>query len=247
MKQWMTWALSAYLLTVYLPVTVSGQDTSQEDESTTQVTTESEMNEETSNQTQTEESSQDMSISVDHKDYTPYGKFVNYQYQGDGSFFQVQDIIMEYPPNSDGLFQITSFAGDQAIAHVYQIGDEGVYELAYFENYTTVEDMRYSPDALNPKKSLIIPKDPKIGKTYQTGYNQENKRTIVDILEQFELGGITFSNVLKIHEEDSLEQQDYHYYYAPDYGLILIQHVQQDGSERNIVQLISTQGDVIEN
>lgn len=236
--------VSASLLSVSLSTTVYGQESNEEvTESTSDITS----SESTESSTQAETATQPASIPIDYREYTPYGKFVNYQYQGDGTFFQLQDIIMEYPPNADGVFQVTSFAGDQARAHVFQMADSGLYELAYFESYTTVEDMRHSEDALDSQKSLILPENIEIGKTYQTGFNEENKRTILDILGQFELGGVTFTNVLKILEEDKVNQQDYYYYYAPDYGLILIQMAQEDGSAQNIVQLISTQGNVIEN
>ena len=243
MKRWMTWAITSCILTSARPLTVTAQEMTEEMTDTETMTS---MEKSTTEEMETTQDMPTVTTSIHFKDYTPYGKFVNYQYQGDGTLFEMQDIIMEYPPDAEGLFQVTSFAGDQAIAHVYQIAEDGIYELAFFENYNTVEDMRHSEDAGNASKSLIIPKDPKVGMTYKSGFNQEYKRTVVDILGQFNLGGVIFNNVLKIHEEDPINQRSLHYYYAPNYGLILIE-LNDNTVSRNIVQLISTQGDVIEN
>ena len=224
---------------------VHGQDWSQETESSESLDSsveESDLTTEDSKD-ETTTASTNTAISLDFRRYMPFAKFVNYQYQGDGSVFEVQDIIMEYMPDNQGTFQITAFTEDSATAYVYQIRDNGLFELACFENYNVVEDLRYSPEATDGAESLILPSNLAVGTSYQSGYNNENKRTVSDLFNQFSFGGYTFENVIKVVEAQGSGQ--FNYYFAPDYGLILVERVNNNNAQQ-IIQLISTQGNVIE-
>lgn len=184
-------------------------------------------------------------VSVNFQTYIPYITFVNYQYQGDGSIFDLQDIIMEYTPDNQGIFQIASFTGETATAYVYQMTEKGLYELAKFDNYNMVEDLRYTAAAQDEVKSLIFPSELVVGETYQSGYSNEIQKEIVDVLSTFDIGGMTFNQVLVIKVNASQQNGPLYYYYAPEYGLILIE--KDLGQERlKVVQLISTQGSIAE-
>ena len=184
-------------------------------------------------------------ISVDYLSYIPYITFVNYQYQGDGSIFNLQDIIMEYTPDNDGIFQIAAFYGNNATAYVYQMSENGLYELAKFDDYNMVEDLRYTEVAKDASKSLVFPKNVKVGEKFQSGYANEIQREVVDLLPTYTLGGMTFNQVLVIREDNSSTGESLIYYYAPDYGLILIERETAEGQVK-VVQLISTQGSITE-
>lgn len=192
--------------------------------------------------TTVEAPSQTTAMTVNFKAYIPYGRYINYQYQGDGSAFTQQDIIMEYAPDSQGVFQVTSFTGDSVIAYVYQIRDTGLYELACIENYNVVEDLRYSTVAQDGQESLIIPSNLTVGNVYQSGYNKENTRTIVDFYDALTLNGVTFNNVFKILEENADASQSYYYYLAQDYGIILVEKVDTNGVPYGIIQFVQADG-----
>lgn len=174
----------------------------------------------------------------------PYAQFINYQYSGDGSLFDIQDIIMEYGPDSNGIFQIVSYTGNDTTAYIYQIRDSGLYELAYFNDYYVVEDLRYSADALDGIDSLILPSNLTIGLTFTTGYNNESVRTVAEIVDYYSIGDVSFNDVLRIEErkEEADGPATYNYYYAPNYGIIVIERIGADGSNRRVMQLLSTQG-----
>lgn len=174
----------------------------------------------------------------------PYAQFVNYQYGGDGTLFDVQDIIMEYSPDGNGIFQVVSYTGNNTIAYIYQIRDSGLYELAYFNDYYVVEDLRYSADALDGIDSLVLPSNLTIGLTFTTGYNNESVRKVAEIIDYYTVGNVSFDQVLRIEESkhDDEGPATYNYYYAPNYGIIVIERIAADGSSRRIMQLVSTQG-----
>lgn len=194
-----------------------------------------------------EESANRMQVgheALNFKDYLPYAKFINYQYQGDGSIFTVQDIIMEYAPDSQGVFQVASFTGDSATAYIYQITDSGLYELACFENYSIVEDLRYSEEAIDGLSSLIIPSKLSPGISYRSGYNKEKLREVIEIIPAFAFGGYSFQNVVKVQEGNNPPY--YYYYLAPEYGLILVEQAEDPNLPYQIIQLISTQGNIMQ-
>lgn len=187
-----------------------------------------------------EDSTTNQSLTVNFRDYIPYAYFINYQYQGDQTYFDVKDMIMEYAPDTNGIFQVTAFSGQETIAYVYQIRESGLYELASFNDYYVVEDLRYSQDASDAMESLILPADLRAGTQFQSGYNKEIQLTISEIIDSYTVGGEVFSNVVKIDEKHANES--FSYYYAPIYGLLVIEHTDANGLTQKVLQLVSTQG-----
>lgn len=173
----------------------------------------------------------------------PYAQFINYQYSGDGSAFEMKDIIMEYAPDNNGVFQVAAYSGQNAIAYVYQIRDSGFYELASFADYYVVEDLRYSPDATDGLESLILPSNLTVGSTYSTGYNNETVRIIAEQIDDYTIGSQIFNGVLRVEEykQEAEGAVLYNHYFAPTYGLIVVEKVNPDGSTHRIMQLISAQ------
>lgn len=177
-------------------------------------------------------------------DYLPFGQFVNYKYRGDGIDFSTQDIIMEYAPDNNGVFQVSAFMDNDVIAYIYQVREDGLYLLAHYNEYYIVEDLRYSEDALNEFESLILPSNLQVGQTYQSGYYKDIHRHVAEVIPEYYFGGHYFNNVYRIEEtrfEDGINQT-YHYYYAPIYGLIVVEKIDSAGQANLILQLISTQG-----
>lgn len=177
-------------------------------------------------------------------DYLPFGQFVNYKYRGDGIEFSTQDIIMEYAPDTNGVFQVSAFMDNDVVAYIYQVREDGLYLLAEYNEYYVVEDLRYSEDALNELESLILPSNLQVGQSYQTGYYKDINRYVAEIIPEYYFGGHYFNNVYRIEEtryEEGINQL-YYYYYAPTYGLIIVEKIDSGGQANLILQLISTQG-----
>lgn len=231
MRNLFTVLLTLVLFTIYNSTLVQAENTdpssAQEDES---VPLDSSEQDPTTNQ----------SLTVNFRDYIPYAYFINYQYQGDQTYFDVKDMIMEYAPDTNGIFQVTAFSGQETIAYVYQIRESGLYELASFNDYYVVEDLRYSQDASDGVESLILPADLRAETQFQSGYNKEIQLTISEIIDSYTVGGEAFSNVVKIDEKHANES--YSYYYAPIYGLLVIEHTDSNGLTQKVLQLVSTQG-----
>src|SRR5699024_3888118 len=119
----------------------------------------------------------------------------------------------------------TTLFRSEAIAYVYQIRDTGFYEPASFNDYYVVEDLRYSPEASDNDESLILPSNLTIGSSFSSGYNNEKRRMISELISSYDVGGQTFNDVLRIEEQ---AQEDsgpvtYNYYYAPTVGIIVIE------------------------
>lgn len=178
------------------------------------------------------------------KQLLPYTHYMNYQYQGDGSQFTSKDIIMEFMPDDQGVFQVAEFSDQSATAFIYQIKGDGLYELARFEHYDRVEDLRYSLDASDETTSLILPVDLSPGTTYLSGYQQEKQAKVMGRVQSVTIGQTNYQNVLVIEVADShlLNQGLLRYYLADQYGLILIEQELADGSKSNIMYLNTVQG-----
>lgn len=176
--------------------------------------------------------------------FIPYSQFVKYQYLGNGSNFSIKDIIMEYTPDANGVFQVTEFTGDQAKAFIYQKRETGLYELAFFDQYHDVEDLRYSTDATDGVDSLILPANLSVGYTYQSGYNNEAIRTIIDMYSIVTIGNISYEDVFLIEEQSTSNGQNMkkQFYFAPQYGIIQVDQIHSDGSTSPLMQLSHTEG-----
>ena len=150
----------------------------------------------------------------------PYARYVNYRYIGKPEVvgFLSKDIIMEYPPDEEQRFQIVDFTDGIATAIVYQIRDDGLYELGRQPDYREVMDLRSSVD-FNQGHSLVIPQSLSVGLTYNRGYSQEIHCQIVDYLPQLNFNGQTYSNVYVI-EQASPNNPVVYVYLAQDVGFL---------------------------
>lgn len=194
-----------------------------------------------SNSTETE---QVVNKNVSFSEVVPYSQFLNYQYLGDGSEFSSQDIIMEYTPDANGIFQVAAFTETKAVAYVYQIRGSGLYELAFFDNYNVVQDLRYSELANDGNESLILSSDLSVGSSFYSGYQNEKVRTVVDVIDYYVLGNTPYENVVIVSESEQVNGQPIHlnYYIAPNYGIVSVERTYGDGSVARILELVDTQG-----
>lgn len=184
------------------------------------------------------------SPSLPFEQFIPYVQFLNYQYQGDGTNFITQDIIMEYTPDTNGVFQVAAFTENKAIAYVYQIRGDGLYELAFFDHYDVVQDLRYSELALDGNDSLVLSSNLSVGSTFYSGYQNESRRTVINIIDYYSAGTMSYENVIVIAEDavvnsDGSYQQ---YYIAPHYGIVSVERVYPDNNTIKVIELIDTQG-----
>lgn len=169
-------------------------------------------------------------ISGTFSDYIPYSQFNNYQYLGFGTNFENQYTILEYTPDENGRFQIVILINGQAIACVYQQRNNGLFELARFENYGEVEDLRYADAVQNGKESLILSSNLTVGYQYYSGFNNEYIRTIKGILPTYEKNGAVYQEVVAIQETGYGDGSSTWYYLAPKYGIICIERVDSAGN-----------------
>lgn len=176
--------------------------------------------------------------------FIPYVQFLNYQYQGDGSTFVTQDIIMEYTPDANGVFQVAAFTENKAVAYIYQIRADGLYELAFFDNYDIVQDLRYSELALDGNDSLIISSNLSVGSTFYSGYQNEARRTVSEIIDYYVVGNTSYEGVVVIVEDSTTDTDGSYkqYYLAPHYGIVSVERVYSDGNTSKVMELVSTQG-----
>ncbi|MRI85517.1 hypothetical protein GIY09_06450 [Aerococcaceae bacterium WS4759] len=194
-----------------------------------------------SNSTETE---QVVNKNVSFSEVVPYSQFLNYQYLGDGSEFSSQDIIMEYTPDANGIFQVAAFTEAKAVAYVYQIRSSGLYELAFYDNYNVVQDLRYSELANDGNESLILSSDLSVGSSFYSGYQNEKVRTVVDVIDYYVSGNTPYENVVIVSESQHVNGQaiQLNYYIAPNYGIVSVERTYGDGSVARILELVDTQG-----
>lgn len=194
-----------------------------------------------SNSTETE---QVVNKNVSFSEVVPYSQFLNYQYLGDGSEFSSQDIIMEYTPDANGIFQVAAFTEAKAVAYVYQIRSSGLYELAFYDNYNVVQDLRYSELANDGNESLILSSDLSVGSSFYSGYQNEKVRTVVDVIDYYVSGNTPYENVVIVSESQYVNGQaiQLNYYIAPNYGIVSVERTYGDGSVARILELVDTQG-----
>ncbi|MCR8968638.1 hypothetical protein [Facklamia sp. 7083-14-GEN3] len=180
------------------------------------------------------------------KQLIPYARYLNYQYVGDGSEYSTKDVIMEFMPDANGVFQVAEFTDTEAVAYVYQIRPEGLYELAYFDNYTVVEDLRYSADASDDNVSLILPVDISEGTIFKSGYQEETKKKIIGRVDSLTIGQDNYTDVLLVEEMEKNNGDTIRIYYANDAGLTLIERLHPDGTTTPIIYLKSRQGSIMD-
>ncbi|WP_124059411.1 hypothetical protein [Vaginisenegalia massiliensis] len=181
----------------------------------------------------------------DFSAYAPYIHYINYRYQTNNQKAETMEVIMEYTPDNNGIFQIAVFANKQVSAHVLQIRSTGLYELATFDQYSDVKDLRYSPEASDADESLIMPSDLTVGKSFKMGGKENGRRKILAPVSELTIGNHqTFSDVICIQEEKTVagQVQTQNYYYAAGVGLIYVEQVDSQGHSNPVLQITSTQG-----
>lgn len=168
------------------------------------------------------------------KEYVPYLHESYSQYLGDGTLYYQKDYLLEFKPDSRGVFQVASYnQANETVAYVYQIREDGLYELARFTPYTTVTDLRYSAEATDSEESLILPSKLDLNVSYQSGYDSSVQRTIVSQGVECNIDEASYGNVIKIKQVQG-DVVTYHYY-APHYGLVLVTN--ENGSP---IEILST-------
>lgn len=153
-------------------------------------------------------------------EYVPYVQYNNYQYSGYESDFTAMYSLLEYSPNEAGIFQVAMLFDGQTLTTIFQIRNEGLYELANFSDYGEVRDLRAEPAVSDAQESLLLPSTLSKGQTYTSGYNNEYVRTIQAILPHWERDDLQFSDVLVIQETGYPGGASWWYYFAPTYGII---------------------------
>ena len=157
----------------------------------------------------------------DWSESAPYIHFVNYHYVGNGVEGGARDVIMEYSPDANGIFQISVLEGTSSNCYIYQIRQDGLYELAHFDTYSDVEDKRTTDAAKDDKQALILPADLTVGKVYYTGYDKSVKNTVVANPMTYVINGKRYENTVKVSRE--LPNGTIYLYYAPKAGLIAVE------------------------
>lgn len=148
----------------------------------------------------------------------PFVQYLSYTYNHLGAN---QDVIMEFYPDATGTFQVVVLSGNQAQAYVYQIKSSGLYELAVFDDYDEVKDLRQTIEATSGSESLIIPRNLTVGTQFLSGYNNEKTCEVEEIMASYMVGDTQYNDVVKIKSEgpNGTEYQ----YYASSYGLIKVE------------------------
>lgn len=161
----------------------------------------------------------------------PYAQFIEYRYTGDQMNYPSSNIILEFSADSQGRFQVVRITSNSVHAVVYQLKQQGLYELADFSDYTDVRDLRYDDSVEASRGSLILPAQLSVGTQYQSGYQDEIQMTVVEIIPALTMNQVIYEDVVKIHEEGSAGE--FYHYYAPIYGLIAVEQI--DGGETTTV------------
>lgn len=210
-----------------------------------------ELEESTNELEQTDESileENDRPVTLDTQKYyaiLPFSQFMNYQYIGQGQAFINKNIILEYRPDDQGIFQVAEFTDQKAVAYIYQIRADGLYELACIDPYDQVQDLRYSPQASGASASLILPARLAVGSHFRSGYQNEKSLSFIKQVDQVAIGSTVYSNVVVL-EETQDGMRPLRYYYADKVGLILVQELESDGQEVTLMYLNATQGELAE-
>lgn len=170
----------------------------------------------------------------------PYAQFVEYVYAGDEVNFPSCHLIMEFTPDSNGIFQLAAMGNESTTAYVYQLRQDGLYELAYFEDYTLVEDLRYTDEAMDGQEALVLPSQLAVGQSFQAGPNYADTYTVLDVLTQVNIANQTYYDVVKI--KASRSEGEFYYYFAPNLGLIAVEAVGASGETTTVLHLQRASG-----
>lgn len=153
------------------------------------------------------------------QDYAPYVWYDHYDYQGTGNEFASYQVQRIFDQDGQGRAQFRVFSGS-LIDYVLESSLRGVVELAYFMNESEQKtDYRYHEDAQDAYIKTIIPSSLEPGTEFYQSYGQEDPMVVVGILQQFEVLGQMYYDVLLIESQEGSEPIQ-RFYYAPKIGLI---------------------------
>lgn len=157
---------------------------------------------------------------VNSEDYLPYLAYERYEYKGEGMEFAGFRAQRHFKMNDEGVYQFSRATDGTTVTYVYQMTDDGLYELSYFPETYEVSDYRQHADTLDEYRSLVMPKELVVGESFNSGYRQEMKIIVEDILSEYELNNQTYHNVvvLLVPSDDGMSED--RLYYAPKIGLI---------------------------
>ncbi|UUX34688.1 hypothetical protein [Fundicoccus culcitae] len=165
--------------------------------------------------------------SVNAVDYTPGLFYQFYDYSGEGNEYAPFTMTLDYIPDEQGIYQVSRATAGTTVSYVYQLTEEGIYELAYFPESYDQEDFRYHTDATDESKSLYFPLTLEVGATFSRGYQDMQDYVVTDILPVYNIEDIEYYNVVVIETTfDSGEIQ--RYYYAPKIGEIYSEYLMSD-------------------
>ena len=183
-------------------------------------------------------------------DYAPYFFYDFYSYLSDGMEFDDYIVTRNYPANDEHIYQYNFDNSGTNTIYVYQLQDEGIYELAYFPHDDATLDFRYHSDSNNVYRSLVLPNSLTVGQIFYQGYYQDQAVLVVDILDSFTLLDTEYQNVVVL--EKKIEDFTYTTYLAPNIGIIWKNKLSDDGQfniTTNLVEYgespISTQANTL--
>lgn len=249
-KRWLSLKISALLLMMSIIYGISATVGiyAQQSESSTE-----ELNHQHEEITEVSESKQDdqnetiktlQVISGTFSDYIPYVQFNNYQYSNFIPGENARYTILEYQPDNQGIYQVVMFNGSDTVAYVYQKRSDGLYELAYFENYYEVEDKRHYQEVYDGRESLILSSNLSLGYQFKSGYDGELTRVIEAILPHYQGNdGTIYEEVIVLKETGFSDGSTCYYYLAPYYGIICIEKMdvnQQLVSESHLLAVYNS-------
>lgn len=173
----------------------------------------------------------------------PYAQFIEYHYIGDSINYPSGNLILEFSADSGGRFQVVRMTAENVHAIIYQINQQGLFELANFSDYTNVRDLRYDESLNASTGSLILPSQITVGTQYRSGYNNESEMTVVEIIPTLTMNQVIYEDVVKIHEKrnTSASGSEFYHYYAPIYGLIAIEQI-ESGETTTVLQQVYADG-----
>lgn len=177
---------------------------------------------------------------VDTRLYAPYAFYQHYDYPGEGHEFVPFTAELQYAADENGIYQVAVDNTGTRTVYVYQLTESGVYELAYFpENYSN-EDMRGHADVLDDVKSLVFPASLHVGDDIIRGYSQNTETfTVASIEANYSIGDVWYPNVLVL-ESANTEGYTYRLYYAPGVGLIKDEYIDHEMPDAPMVAELET-------
>lgn len=173
---------------------------------------------------------------VDGANYAPYYFHDVYNHVADFMEFDDYEVTRNYPADEAKIYQFNFDNNATNTVYVYQIQEDGIYELAYFPHENPTVDYRNHSDSTDSYQSLILPRSLTTGEVFYQGYNQDEPVLVVDILDSFTHLDTAYQNVVVL--EKKIDNYTYITYLAPHTGIILENKVSDDGQFNITTQLV---------